>query len=217
MASKNSIYEMYDWKSVKPHPCIGVDEAGRGCLAGPVYAGAVIIDESKPLIGITDSKLISESRREEIFEEIMSHHRVGIGFATAKEIDQINILNASFLAMRRAIKALGVTQGHVLVDGNLKIRELFGFQQTPLVKGDLRAHPISAGSIIAKVSRDRYMRKLAEVYPQYGFERHKGYSTADHKASVAKFGPCAEHRSSFAGVREHWPSQSSQLVAPQSL
>lgn len=217
MASKNIVYSPFDWKSVRPSPCIGVDEAGRGCLAGPVYAGAVILDESSKLTGITDSKLISESRREEIFESIISDHQYGIGFATAEEVDEINILNAAFLAMRRAITALNVNTGHVLVDGNMKIRELIGFYQTPLVKGDLRAAPISAASIIAKVSRDRYMRRLSSKYPQYGFDQHKGYSTADHKATIAKFGPCAEHRRSFAGVREYWPSQITELVAPQSL
>lgn len=207
-------YEPYIWSDLKPSPIIGVDEAGRGCLAGPVYAGAVIINASSQNLGITDSKLLSESRREEIFKYIMEHHQVGIGFATPEEIEAVNILNASFLAMRRAIQDLGVRSGHVLVDGNLKIRELLGFVQTPLVKGDLRALPISAASIIAKVSRDRYMRELALKYPQYGFDRHKGYSTADHKATIAQFGPCSEHRQSFAGVREHWPGAgASSLVA----
>lgn len=214
---KSKEFPPFDWSIVVPTPCVGVDEAGRGCLAGPVYAGAVILDPSANLDELTDSKLLSEDRREQIFEVILKEHRVGVGFATPLEIEQLNILNAAFLAMRRAIEALRIAGGHVLVDGNMKIRGLEGWHQTPLVKGDLRAAPISAASIVAKVSRDRYMRELAIRYPQYGFERHKGYCTSDHKDAIAKFGPCAEHRKSFAGVREYWPSEPRLSLDSQQL
>lgn len=187
-----------------PSPVIGVDEVGRGCLAGPVYAAAVIFrtDELSDLV--TDSKLLSEKRREELFDQIMSVHHVGIGSASVEEIDQLNILNASLLAMKRAVEKLGVPSGHVLVDGNKLIPNLsMNFKQTTIIKGDLRAAPISAASIIAKVTRDRLMKELGAQYPVYGFEVHKGYSTPVHKESIVTNGPCIVHRRSFAGVKEY--------------
>lgn len=191
-----------------PAPIIGVDEVGRGCLAGPVYAAAVIIDCEKKFKHYTDSKLLSADRRDKYSIEIHCHHRVGIGIATVAEIDQINILQASFLAMRRAIENLGVTYGHVLVDGHMRIPQLAAsFAQTPLIKGDLRAHPIGAASIAAKVARDQRLKELEELYPGYGFAQHKGYSTAIHKTAIARVGPCPEHRRTFAGVKEHCSDQ----------
>ncbi len=192
-----------EWREFSPSPIIGVDEVGRGCLAGPVYAAAVIFRSDELADLVTDSKLISEKRRDELAEQILAHHHVGIGHATVEEIDEINILNASLLAMKRAVEALGVKTGHVLVDGNKKIPNLLGFQQTTVVKGDLRVAPISAASIVAKVTRDRLMKELGAQFPHYGFELHKGYSTPVHKESIVQNGPCIWHRRTFAGVKEY--------------
>lgn len=191
-----------DWHEFGPVPVIGVDEVGRGCLAGPVYAAAVIFQSEALNDLVTDSKLLSEKRREELAEVILKDHHVGIGCASVDEIDQINILNAALLAMKRAVEALGVTSGHVLVDGNKKIPQLIGFEQTTIVKGDLRVAPISAASIVAKVTRDRLMKEMGVQYPVYGFEVHKGYSTPIHKQRIVAHGPCIEHRKTFAGVKE---------------
>lgn len=204
MAKKEKIeFPKIDWKEFSPSPVIGVDEVGRGCLAGPVYAAAVIFKSEALSDLVTDSKLISEKRRDEMAELILREHHVGIGSATVEEIDELNILNAALLAMNRAIQALGVKGGHVLVDGNKKIPNLPGFQQTTVVKGDLRVAPISAASIVAKVTRDRLMKELGVQYPHYGFEVHKGYSTPIHKQSIVEHGPCVVHRRSFAGVKEY--------------
>lgn len=191
------------WRDFSPHPIIGVDEVGRGCLAGPVFAAAVILRSEVGVEHFTDSKLISEIRREELASLILREHLVGIGSASVQEIDEINILNASLLAMKRAVAALKVKGGHVLVDGNKKIPKLLGYDQTTVVKGDLRVAPISAASIVAKVTRDRLMKDLALEYPHYGFEEHKGYSTPGHKTLIGTHGPCIVHRRTFAGVKEH--------------
>lgn len=185
---------------------IGVDEVGRGCLAGPVFAAAVILPHQFKIDGITDSKLLSEARREEFAKLIYDHAQVGIGFASVGEIDRINILQASFLAMRRAIENLGVRAGHILVDGNQRISQMdeIAFRQTTIIKGDLRALPISAASIVAKVARDEMMKRLGEKFPVYGFEKHKGYGSEFHTQAIQRHGPCVHHRSTFAGVREHW-------------
>lgn len=191
------------WREFSPTPIIGVDEVGRGCLAGPVFAAAVVLRSDVGVEHFTDSKLISEIRREELASLILQEHLVGIGSASVQEIDEINILNASLLAMKRAVAALKVKSGHVLVDGNKKIPQLRGFEQTTVIKGDLRVAPISAASIVAKVTRDRLMKDLALEYPLYGFEEHKGYSTPGHKATIVSHGPCIIHRRTFAGVKEH--------------
>lgn len=199
--------EPIDWRLFSPAPVIGVDEVGRGCLVGSVYAAAVIFNSSELSANLkgqlTDSKLVSEKRRNDLAAFILSEHKVGIGFATAAEIDSLNILKASLLAMKRAVEKLQVTSGHLLVDGNQRIPGLSGFQQTTVVKGDLRVEVISAASIVAKVARDQVMKDLGEKYPEYGFEKHKGYSTLQHKEAIAKYGPCFEHRRTFAGVKEH--------------
>lgn len=205
--SSPAIYEPFEWKGLLPAPIIGVDEVGRGCLAGPVFAAAVILPPDFSVEGITDSKLLSETRREKLAELIHDNAHVGIGFASVGEIDRLNILQASFLAMRRAIENLGVGMGHVIVDGNQKIPALEGFRQTAVIKGDLRATPIGAASIVAKVARDTLMKKLGEKYPVYGFEKHKGYASPVHLAAIQANGPCVQHRSTFAGVREHWTDQ----------
>ncbi|MGZ3769032.1 MAG: ribonuclease HII [Bdellovibrio sp.] len=201
--TKKEEYPKVDWKKITPNPIIGVDEVGRGCLAGPVYAAAVIFKSDILTDEVTDSKLLSEERREELAALISKEHHIGIGSASVEEIDQLNILQASLLAMKRAVENLKVKTGHVLIDGNMKIPGLKNFEQTTFVKGDLRVAPISAASIVAKVTRDRLMKDLGVKYPLYGFEAHKGYSTPVHKESIAAHGPCIIHRRTFAGVKEY--------------
>ncbi|MBC7370116.1 MAG: ribonuclease HII [Bdellovibrionaceae bacterium] len=186
------------------HQVVGVDEVGRGCLAGPVYAAAVSFKSGKFTNLVTDSKLLSAERREELAAGILLHHQVGIGFATVEEIDEINILQASLLAMRRAVEKLEIVCGHILIDGNMKIPNMPSqYEQTTVVKGDLRVALISAASIVAKVTRDQLMKDMATQYPHYGFDSHKGYSTAVHKKSISVHGPCIHHRRTFAGVKEY--------------
>lgn len=186
---------------------IGVDEVGRGCLAGPVFAGACVLKSEACLEVLTDSKLISEKRRDDIALEIQTHHWVETAFATVEEIDELNILWASQLAMVRAIQSLCekylIKDPVVLVDGNQVIRD-FGdeVEQYALIKGDLRCPAISAGAIVAKVTRDNLMREFADKHREYGFAGHKGYATKAHKEAIEKFGPLPIHRRSFAGVKE---------------
>ena len=196
------VFERFPWRDLSPQPVIGVDEVGRGCLAGPVYAAAVIIPDGFDTSGLTDSKKLSEKRREELSKQIHAGCLVSLGFASVEEIDEINILWASLLAMKRAVEGLGVDHGHVLVDGNKAIPKI-DFPQTTLVKGDLRAAPVAAASIVAKVYRDHLMMDLATDYPGYGLEGHKGYATPTHKEAIKELGPQSFHRKSFAGVREH--------------
>ena len=174
----------------------GVDEAGRGPLAGPVYAAAVILPDGLEDMGINDSKKMSEKKREALFDIIIENAAAyGIGFATETEIDEINILNATFLAMRRAVEAMGVKPDLVLVDGNRKPNT--GYEEMTLVKGDAKSISISAASILAKVSRDRYMKDLAERHPEYKFEQHKGYGTKLHYEMIEQYGILPDHRRSF--------------------
>ncbi len=174
----------------------GVDEAGRGPLAGPVYAAAVILTDGLEDLGINDSKKMSEKKREQLFDVITDNATAyGIGFATEKEIDEINILNATFLAMRRAVEAMGVKPDLVLVDGNRKPNT--GYEELTLVKGDAKSISISAASILAKVSRDRYMKELAQRHPEYKFEQHKGYGTKLHYEMIEQYGILPDHRLSF--------------------
>ena len=174
----------------------GVDEAGRGPLAGPVYAAAVILPDGLEEMGINDSKKMTEKKREALFDIIVDNAvAYGIGFATEKEIDEINILNATFLAMRRAVEAMGVKPDLVLVDGNRK--PCTGYEEMTLVKGDAKSISISAASILAKVSRDRYMKDLAERHPEYKFEQHKGYGTKLHYEMIEQYGILPDHRRSF--------------------
>ncbi len=204
MKKKQDTWDPFPWRQCFPRPIVGVDEVGRGCLAGRVYAAAVLIPvDYQDDLPFTDSKLLSAKRREELARLVREQFAFGIGFATVEEIDSLNILQASLLAMKRAVGELGVGAGHLLVDGNQKIPGLTGYAQTTLVKGDLRATPIAAASILAKVTRDAYMGALAERFPEYNFVKHKGYSTQAHKSLIAQYGPCREHRRTFAGVREH--------------
>ena len=167
---------------------IGVDEAGRGPLAGPVVAAAVILKEyTEELDEINDSKKLTEKKREKLYDIIMKNFDVAVGISTVEEIDKLNILNADFLAMRRALKDLKSLKNEkeytVLVDGNLKIKEYIG-KQLPIVKGDAKSLSIAAASIIAKVTRDRLMKDLASVYPDYSFEKHKVYGTKTHIEAI---------------------------------
>ena len=174
----------------------GIDEAGRGPLAGPVYAAAVILDSGTVIKGLNDSKKLSEKRREEIFDEIIekavSYHIFSVN---EKVIDEINILEATYKAMGGAMEGLEVVPDFVLIDGN-RIKGIELPHET-VVKGDLKCASIAAASILAKVSRDKFMIEAAEKYPQYGFEKHKGYGTATHNEAILKYGPCPIHRRTF--------------------
>lgn len=174
----------------------GVDEAGRGPLAGPVCAAAVILPPNIEIPGLNDSKKLSDKRRRELFPIIKETALAyGIGFADHKEIDDINILQATFLAMERAISQLSVTPELALIDGNRE--KDFGIPVKTVIHGDSLSASIAAASVLAKVTRDDYMLQMAEEYPQYGFEIHKGYGTKAHYQALREYGPCSIHRMSF--------------------
>jgi ribonuclease HII len=177
----------------------GVDEAGRGPLAGPVVAAAVILDDMRPIAGLNDSKKLSAARREKLFDEIRAKALCcSIAQASVEEIDEINILQATLLAMRRAVEGLRLKPAKVLVDGNrLPVLDVLA---EAIVKGDATVPAISAASILAKVTRDRWCAELDAKYPQYGFAAHKGYGTAEHLAALQTHGACPEHRKTFAPV-----------------
>jgi ribonuclease HII len=209
-------WEPVAWRSFKPAPIIGVDEVGRGCLAGPVYAGAAVLQDwqdckdskqSKDLKkleeSLTDSKLLTPKKRDELAKQIRDVYQVSIAWASEAEIEELNIFQASLLAMKRAVEGLKVLGGHILVDGKFEIPNFPIFKQTALIKGDLRAAPISAAAICAKVARDQKMLELAEKYPNYGLEKHKGYATEIHRNAIKKWGPTPIHRRTFEGVREY--------------
>ena len=182
-------------------PVAGVDEVGRGPLAGPVYAAAVILDPARLPAGLNDSKKMSETRRDKAFDAIMtSALAVGIGVASVEEIDRINILAATMLAMRRAVDRLSVAPVHALIDGN-KVPAL-PCPADAIVKGDSKVLSIAAASIIAKVTRDRVMSELDLAFPGYGWARNKGYGTADHMQALARLGPSVHHRTSFAPIAQ---------------
>ena len=179
----------------------GTDEAGRGPLAGPVAAGACILPDGYIPEGLDDSKKLTEKKREALYTQITENALAwGIGLASAAEIDEINILNASLLAMRRAIAATGVTPDLVLVDGS--VNRGFDIRSEAVIGGDAKSPSIAAASILAKVTRDRIMAELDGKYPEYGFAQHKGYPTPAHKLAVYEFGPCPEHRRSFLSFLE---------------
>lgn len=174
----------------------GVDEAGRGPLAGPVYAATVILPPNAIIKGINDSKKLSEKRREELFSEITEKAiAYNICSIDEKRIDEINILNATYEAMNGAVNGLSVTPDFVLIDGN-RIGGMTLPHET-VVKGDSKSISIAAASILAKVSRDRFICEMAEKYPEYGFEQHKGYGTKAHNEAILKYGPCPIHRKTF--------------------
>jgi len=197
----------FDWK--RPGLSAGVDEAGRGPLAGPVVAAAVILDPSRSIDGLADSKTVPPARREALARTIRAKSLSwALGWADASEIDALNILQATLLAMRRALLALHVPPSHVVVDGDRcpDLRGL-GFECTgeSVVRGDATVACISAASIIAKVARDEFMRELDGHYPGYGFAVHKGYPTAAHIEALRRLGPSAVHRRSFGPVQSCLP------------
>lgn len=174
----------------------GVDEAGRGPLAGSVYAAAVILPHGVMLEGLNDSKKISEKKREKLYEDIKANALCYcVATATAEEIDELNIRNATYVAMNRAIDGLLKKPDFVLVDGDC-IKDCT-YPHECVIKGDAKSASIAAASILAKVERDRYMLEMAQKYPQYSFEKHKGYGTALHIAALKEFGPCEIHRKTF--------------------
>ena len=172
----------------------GIDEAGRGPLAGPVHAAAVVLPIGLEIEGLNDSKKLTEKKREQLFDIICEKAiDYSIGVATEQEIDEINILNATFLAMHRAVEELKIKPDYALIDGNQYPRIPFVMEET-VVKGDAKSMSIAAASILAKVSRDRFMLQKAEEYPQYQFEKHKGYGTKVHYESIKEYGPSPIHR-----------------------
>jgi ribonuclease HII len=180
----------------------GIDEVGRGPLAGPVVAAAVVMPPGCLVCGADDSKRLTARKREGLVEEIQSTAlAVGIGAASSREIDRINIRRATALAMERAVRRLRVRPDHLLVDG-LPVPELGLEWQTAVVEGDRAVHAIACASILAKVCRDRLMRRLAARYPQFGWERNKGYATAEHREALARYGPTPHHRRSFQPVQQ---------------
>lgn len=180
---------------------VGVDEAGRGCWAGPVFAAAVILDPDRPIAGLNDSKKLSASRRAALFELICQQAvAFEIAHASAAEVDARNILQATFLAMQRALAGLARPVDWVLVDGNRLPPWAYAGQA--VVGGDGRYAEIAAASILAKCARDRYCLQMDEQYPEYGFAQHKAYGTAQHQAALRLHGPCPEHRASYAPIRK---------------
>jgi ribonuclease HII len=183
----------------QPGLIAGVDEAGRGPLAGPVVAAAVILDEMRPIAGLNDSKKLTALRRERLYDEIRAKALCcSVAQASVEEIDRLNILQATLLAMRRAVEGLRLKPAKVLVDGNrLPVLDMLA---EAIVGGDALVPSISAASILAKVTRDRWCAELDQQYPQYGFASHKGYGTAVHLAALRLHGACPEHRKTFAPV-----------------
>jgi len=190
---------MLSWDT--PGLWAGVDEAGRGPLAGPVVAAAVILDDLQPIKGLADSKVLTALRREKLYDEIRAKALCcSIAMATAEEIDTLNILQATMLAMKRAVEGLRLKPVKVLVDGN-RLPTLSILAEA-IVKGDALVPSISAASILAKVHRDRWCEQFHLEYPQYGFAGHKGYGTAEHLAALRQHGACPQHRRSFSPVAE---------------
>ncbi len=197
---------MEDWevqaKAEGYRAVAGVDEAGRGPLAGPVVAGAIILPERLDLGGLDDSKKLSEQQRNYFYEKLTgATANWAVGIVGVDLIDEINILQAARLAMKQAVEKLPQVPDLVLVDGNQEIT--IGMDQKILVGGDRRCLSIAAASVLAKVTRDRLMQDLHSHFPDYGFDRHKGYGTRLHRDRIAEIGPCLHHRKSFKGVKEH--------------
>lgn len=180
------------------HYICGVDEAGRGPLAGPVCAAAVILPENTIIDGVNDSKKLTEKKREALFD-VITEKAVSycVAYASVEEIEALNILNATMLAMKRAVEGLELPADYAMIDGN-KLPDL-SIDAECIVKGDARSMSIASASILAKVSRDRLMYEYAKEYPQYSFEKHKGYGTKIHQEAILKYGPCPCHRMSFLG------------------
>ena len=181
----------------------GIDEAGRGPLAGPVVAASVILPEDSRVRGLNDSKKLSEKKRNLIYQIIRQKAvAIGIGITYENIIDQINILQAAKAAMADSVSRLSCKPDFLLIDGNQKIASMI--PQLTIVKGDALSASIAAASVVAKVTRDRMMIHYDDIYPQYGFSKHKGYGTQDHLKNINKFGPCKIHRKTFKGVKEYY-------------
>ena len=181
----------------------GIDEAGRGPLAGPVVAAAVILDIDANIEGINDSKLLSSKERDKLFSKIHQNAlSIGLSIVEPETIDRINILQATRLAMTKAITNLAFKPGLLLIDGPITLD--INTRQIPIIKGDRLSISISAASIIAKVTRDDIMKSFHKMYPEYGFYKNKGYGTKEHVAALKKYGPCKIHRKSFAGIGEYY-------------
>jgi ribonuclease HII len=188
-------------------PVCGVDEAGRGPLAGPVVAAAVLFRDCETIWRARDSKAICKAARDEYYSGVIHDLEFAVGVCSPEEIDELNILGASLTAMERAVAALPEEPAMILVDGLHRLR--LAIPSRAIVKGDARVALIGAASIIAKVTRDRMMREYDREYPAYGFARHFGYPTAEHRRLLKEFGPCPIHRKSFHGVREYYQTDSS--------
>ena len=189
----------------------GVDEAGRGPLAGPVVAAAVILDDRAPIKGLADSKVLTALKRERLYDEIRAKALCcSIALASVEEIDTLNILQATMLAMQRSVEGLRLKPTKVLVDGN-RLPSLKVLAEA-IVSGDARVPAISAASILAKVTRDRMLQELHVQHPDYGFDRHKGYGTAQHLKALETLGPLAAHRRSFAPVARAWAARQGELA-----
>lgn len=191
----------FSFEAGAPAPVCGVDEAGRGPWAGPVVASAVILDPADIPDGLNDSKKLTAKRREALFDEINARAQVGVGIAEVAEIDEINILNATYLSMRRAIAALPQAPAHALIDGNRLPPDLPCTGET-IVKGDARSLSIAAASIIAKVTRDRMMVALAQQFPGYGWEKNAGYGVPAHQEGLKRLGVTPHHRVSFKPIHK---------------
>ncbi|MGV3492624.1 MAG: ribonuclease HII [Ramlibacter sp.] len=192
----------------------GVDEAGRGPLAGPVVAAAVILDDKKRILGLADSKVLTALAREKLYDKIREKALCcSVGLATVEEIDELNIFHATMLAMKRAVEGLRLKPVKVLVDGN-RLPKLDVLSEA-IVDGDAKIKSISAASIIAKVTRDRMLVELHEQFPQYGFAAHKGYSTPEHLEALRLHGPCIHHRRHFAPVAAQFITQEGATVSVQ--
>jgi len=178
----------------------GVDEAGRGPWAGPVCSAIVILNKDHIPEGINDSKKISEKKRMELYEEILLNHECGIGFASPEEIDQLNILEATFLSMKRALKNISIKPDYILVDGNLSPK--FKIPHETIIKGDNISMSIAAASILAKVERDKFMLNIDKEYPEYKWKKNKGYGTKDHQNALNANGASKYHRKSFSPIRK---------------
>ncbi|MBR6670534.1 MAG: ribonuclease HII [Ruminococcus sp.] len=193
-------FELYEYDNAVRNDysiICGVDEAGRGPLAGDVYAAAVILKKNAVIEGVNDSKKLSEKKRELLFDEIIEKSEAYcIAVASVEEIDTLNILQATMLAMKRAVEGLNITPDIALIDCN-KSPEIDGVHTQTVIKGDATSASIAAASILAKVARDRYMKEIAEKYPQYAFEKHKGYGTKLHNQLILEYGPSEVHRKTF--------------------
>ncbi len=198
-SGQKSLFE-FDRETISSGKWAGVDEAGRGPLAGPVVAAAVIVIEPEGLAGLNDSKKVTPKKRKILYGEIISRQLVGIGFADEKEIDSLNILQASLLAMKRAVLDLPLSPDGLLIDGTFSTD--LPLPQKTIVSGDAKSASIAAASIVAKVIRDAWMEKMEAEYPPYGFAKHKGYGTATHLQALNEHGACAIHRRSFDPVRK---------------